>query len=108
MDRYASRLAGHLPDSAGNLQFSLAGEIASLTVELPRPTGAGPDRVLAVNNDRPQPRINLARYFQRYVSYPRSVRRFAADVIHVLDHSYAHVLPAPPGAVSIVTVHDLQ
>ena len=58
----------------------------------------------------PRPPANrLFRAWHKYFAYPRLVRRFAgADVLHVLDHSFAHVLRfARPGAYKIVTVHDL-
>ena len=47
------------------------------------------------------------RFVSRYWSYPRSLRRWRGDVVHVLDHSYAHCLRAFPGMKRVVTVHDL-
>jgi alpha-1,3-rhamnosyl/mannosyltransferase len=48
------------------------------------------------------------RYLTRYWRYPRRLRRYRGDLVHVLDHSYAHCLGAFPGVPSVVTVHDLQ
>jgi alpha-1,3-rhamnosyl/mannosyltransferase len=47
------------------------------------------------------------RYLRRYWTYPRALRRWRGDLVHVLDHSYAHCLRAFPGLPSVVTVHDL-
>jgi glycosyltransferase involved in cell wall biosynthesis len=49
------------------------------------------------------------RVLQKYVSYPFKVKRAArTDVVHLLDHSSAHLLrQVPRGVYKIVTVHDL-
>ncbi|MEM6910838.1 MAG: glycosyltransferase family 1 protein [Verrucomicrobiota bacterium] len=50
------------------------------------------------------------RAWSRYVSYPWVISRRAAsvDVVHILDHSSAHLLPRiDRSTVSVVTVHDL-
>jgi len=47
------------------------------------------------------------RYLTRYWTYPRALRRYRGDLVHVLDHSYAHCLRAFRGVPSVVTVHDL-
>ena len=49
------------------------------------------------------------RAFCRYVAYPLRVRMTVrSGVIHILDHSSAHLLPHVPRAVfKIATVHDL-
>ncbi len=47
------------------------------------------------------------RYRARYWTYPRALRRYTGDLVHVLDHSYAHCLRAFRGTPSVVTVHDL-
>lgn len=47
------------------------------------------------------------RYWARYVAYPRALKRYRADLVHVADHSYAHCLAAFPGVPSVVTIHDL-
>ena len=53
-------------------------------------------------------RMGGPRYVARYWRYPRALRRYRGDVVHVLDHSYAHCLRAFPGVPSVVTVHDLH
>jgi glycosyltransferase involved in cell wall biosynthesis len=102
MDRYASRLAALLPAAAPDLSFNLAGPIAPLTTET--------DAVDRASASRPEPHDwvigEATRYFRRYVSYPLHVARQAADLVHVLDHSYAHLVRGRP-ARSLVTVHDL-
>ena len=52
-------------------------------------------------------RLTGERYSTRYWRYPRALRRHRGDLVHVLDHSYAHCLRAFPGTPSVVTVHDL-
>lgn len=50
------------------------------------------------------------RAWRKYVAYPRESRRAAAqaDLVHILDHSFAHLLRGMPASVfKIVTVHDL-
>jgi glycosyltransferase involved in cell wall biosynthesis len=56
-----------------------------------------------------EPAHRLLRAWHKYFAYPRLVGRIErADVLHVLDHSFAHVLRhAPRGARKIVTVHDI-
>lgn len=55
-------------------------------------------------------RGRLHRGWRRYFAYPAQARQAAkaADIVHILDHSFAHVLkPAPASVFKIVTVHDL-
>lgn len=49
------------------------------------------------------------RYLTRAFLYPRALRawRHHGDLVHVLDHSYAHCLRSFRGMPSLVTVHDL-
>jgi glycosyltransferase involved in cell wall biosynthesis len=102
MDRYASRLAALLPGVAPDLTFALAGPIAPLTSEDEAGHGAVPPADRGPDSDPGEVR----RYFERYVRYPFRVRRQAADLLHVLDHSYAHIVRTHPGR-ALVTVHDL-
>ena len=51
--------------------------------------------------------MNGPRYLTRYWRYPNVLKGQPGDVVHVLDHSYAHCLRAFPGRPSVVTVHDL-
>jgi len=48
------------------------------------------------------------RYATRYWRYPRRLRRWTGDMVHILDHSYAHCLASFPRVPSVVTVHDLH
>lgn len=48
------------------------------------------------------------RYLTRYWRYPRALRAYHGDLVHILDHSYAHCLASFPGLPSIVTLHDLH
>lgn len=50
-----------------------------------------------------------ARYYQRRFGYPATVRRkFQGSIAHVLDHSWADMLPhLPADTLKVVTVHDL-
>ena len=43
----------------------------------------------------------------RYLEYPIKASRFKADVFHVLDHGFAHLLLALDPQRSVVTCHDL-
>jgi glycosyltransferase involved in cell wall biosynthesis len=49
------------------------------------------------------------RAFVKYLVYPSKVRTLrGVQAVHLLDHSYAHLLKfLPPGVRSAVTVHDL-
>jgi glycosyltransferase involved in cell wall biosynthesis len=44
--------------------------------------------------------------FDRYVRYPIAVSRVNADVVHIVDHGYAHLLLGLNGTPTIVTCHD--
>jgi glycosyltransferase involved in cell wall biosynthesis len=46
--------------------------------------------------------------FSRYVGYPWQSRRTAADVHHIVDQSYAHLLYTLDPARTVVTVHDVM
>lgn len=108
MDRYASRLALHLKRYATDLEITVAGEIGGLTIEQPA-SDAG---VISSNPSPfpllPTPGLNeTRRYVARYWTYPYRIRWMQADVLHVLDHSYAHVILSWGRGPRIVTVHDL-
>lgn len=45
--------------------------------------------------------------YLRYVDYPRSIGGVKADLHHVTDHGYAHLLPKLGSGRTVVTVHDL-
>jgi glycosyltransferase involved in cell wall biosynthesis len=108
MDRYAHRLVHGLSQVAPEFSINLAGSISGLTVEQDDADGAPRPRTPA---ELPSPHAaatELLRYWQRYVGYPRRVRRFEADLVHVLDHSYAHVVGRRKKTPTLVTVHDLH
>ena len=48
------------------------------------------------------------RYLARYVRYPRALRNYHPQAVHVADHSYAHCLSAFRGVPSVITIHDLH
>jgi glycosyltransferase involved in cell wall biosynthesis len=55
---------------------------------------------------------NFDRAINRHVDYPRHLRRLVRrepfDVYHVVDHSYAQLVPALPRGRTVVTCHDLD
>ena len=58
----------------------------------------------------PDPPIGLrGRLFLlwRLCWYPLWARRFTADVYHILDHSYGHLLWGLDGNLTVVTIHDV-
>jgi glycosyltransferase involved in cell wall biosynthesis len=62
---------------------------------------------VVVHQQRGLPLPKLSEYRARYVAYPRAVRQAHADVFHVTDHSYAHLVRAAPSGHAVVTCHDL-
>ncbi len=108
MDRYASRLIWHMNDLAQDLEIGVTAKVSKLTVDEEGPRSRSRD-----SGPRPlpvEPKASLSqlhRYFTRYWLYPRRVRGMKADVLHVLDHSYGHVLLGKPHRPAAVTVHDL-
>ena len=51
----------------------------------------------------------LQRFWVRRVTYPRLIRsRVRGGILHILDHSFADLLPhVPAGVRTVVTLHDL-
>ena len=98
MDRYALRLVDGLAEEAPGIDVTLASPISPLTAETDESSHAA-----AGESDRSEVRRHLARYW----SYPRRIGRHRADLVHVLDHSYAHTLSKLTTVPSLVTVHDL-
>ncbi len=86
MDRYAGALLSHL--GAVDRHYVLAAAPANGR------NGSGP-----VSAPR--------RYWDRLVAYPTSLRAYRPDAVHILDHTYAHILRRFPDCPSLVTVHDL-
>jgi len=97
-------MAGHTDD----LEIIVATKIAQLTVD-DGGGGKGPQE----SGPRPislEPGLSLSqarRYLSRYCLYPWKVRRTSANLLHVLDHSYGHILLSKPHRPTVVTVHDL-
>jgi glycosyltransferase involved in cell wall biosynthesis len=93
MTRYARELSHALA--------ALPGERYAISVERPII-----GRHVAGLIDHPQTR-RIDRAWFRYVSYPRTLRDRTADVFHVLDHAYAHLVRALDSTRTVVTCHDL-
>src|SRR5262249_39690510 len=52
--------------------------------------------------------IKLAgRFYHRYINYPAALKHYQGDIIHILDHSYAHLLRGRDPGRTIISVHDL-
>ncbi len=108
MDRYASRLAGGLARHVPDLELTIAGKIAGLTVDPHDSLGGVPIADRSSVQRMPPPGVgDLRRYVARYWRYPRRVRGMQGDVMHVLDHSYGHILLKQRKRPAVVTVHDL-
>ena len=62
------------------------------------------------HDDGPFSRLaeNVGKYRVRYADYPRRVSGESATVHHVVDHSYAHLVPALGARRTVVTCHDLM
>jgi glycosyltransferase involved in cell wall biosynthesis len=115
MDRYAHRLHDWLESTDPGFEVRLAAHIGALTREQANGrSSAGfvrwwtqdvdPSRLIL-----PGPFYGPHRYAARYFFYPQRLKREAkrADVVHILDHSYAHMLTSARKRPVVVTVHDL-
>src|SRR5207302_2367936 len=116
MDKYAHRLHDWLESQDRGFEVRLAAHIGELTRETRNGRGSGgfvrwwtqpvdPTRLIL-----PGPLLGPQRYAARYYLYPRRLRREArrADLIHILDHAYAHMVTSAKHRPTIVTVHDLM
>jgi len=124
MDRYAHRLHDWLESGDFDFHVRLAAHIGALTRDSVGPrTGADkrnsrgtafvrwwtqpvdPSRVVL-----PGPLHGPQQWAARYYFYPWRVKREAkrADLVHVLDHSYAHMIDKAGRRPVVVTVHDLM
>src|SRR5437879_4295159 len=124
MDKYAHRLHDWLESSEFGFHVRLAAHIGALTrdsVGDRAPTrkrrnsrqagvrlvkhAAEPSRVIL-----PGPLHGPQQWAARYYFYPWRVKREAkrADLVHVLDHSYAHMIERAGRCPVVVTVHDLM
>ena len=119
MDKYAHRLHDWLESSNPGFDVRLAAHIGALTEEVQdgrgkRSSGAftrwliqpvDPSRIVL-----PGPLHGPHQYAARHFFYPWRVKRESrrADLVHILDHSYAHILPSAKKRPVVVTVHDLM
>jgi len=89
MERYADALVDELRSKPGNRVVESFGPTghAWLVRRLPR-------------------RMRI--YYGRYLAYPFSVRKLPADICHIVDHSYGHLLASLPATRTVVTCHDLM
>jgi glycosyltransferase involved in cell wall biosynthesis len=99
MDLVADMLVEHL-------RRDYAGEIAATLVRPPLRRRALSLPVAS----RSAAAFTVDRFSNRLWDYPRHVSRLAGahDVLHVVDHSYAHLVHALPAARVLVTCHDLD
>jgi glycosyltransferase involved in cell wall biosynthesis len=122
MDKYAHRLYDWLESTDPGFEVRLAAHIGALTQEARDGRGArgrrssgafvrwwtqpvDPSRIVL-----PDPLYGPHQYAARRFFYPLRLRREAkrADLVHILDHRYAHMLSAARRRPVIVTVHDLM
>lgn len=56
--------------------------------------------------------VNADRLLNRFVHYPRALAEIVArheyDIYHLVDHSYAQLVPVLPAGRTVVTCHDLD
>ena len=116
MDRYAHRLYDWLESTDPGFEVRLAAHIGALTRETKdgRQSGGYP-RWWAQDVDPtalvlPGPLREPQRYAARYFLYPWWLRREAkrAQLVHILDHAYAHMVTRAHRRPVVVTVHDLM
>jgi len=126
MDKYAHRLHDWLESSDFGLQVRLAAHIGALTRDsVGRRSATGEQRssgrrkafvrwwTQPVDPSRlilPGPFHGPQQWAARYYFYPWRVKREAkrSDLVHVLDHSYAHMIETAGRRPVVVTVHDLM
>src|SRR6267143_2070490 len=118
MDKYAHRLHDWLESSDFGFQVRLAAHIGALTRDSvgrrsdPRRAfvrwwsqPVDPSSVIL-----PGPFHGPQQWAARYYFYPWRVKREAkrVDLVHILDHSYAHMIETAGRRPVVVTVHDLM
>jgi glycosyltransferase involved in cell wall biosynthesis len=126
MDKYAHRLHDWLESGDFGLNVRLAAHIGALTRDSVGRRGStaeqrrsdrrkafvrwwsqpvDPSRVIL-----PGPFHGPQQWAARYYFYPWRVKREAkrVDLVHVLDHSYAHMIEKAARKPVVVTVHDLM
>jgi len=116
MDRYAHRLYDWLESTHPEFEVRLAASIGALTREQGnRRRGSGAfvrwwtQPIDPVDIILPGPLLEPQRYAARHLLYPWRLRREArrTQLVHILDHTYAHTLPSAGRRPVVVTVHDL-
>ena len=129
MDKYAHRLHDWLESSDLGFQVRLAAHIGALTRDSAGRRGAAAVEKREKRSDRrkafvrwwtqpvdpsrfvlPGPLHGPQQWAARYYFYPWRVKREAkrVDLVHVLDHSYAHMIETAGRRPVVVTVHDLM
>ena len=124
MDKYAHRLHDWLESGEFGLSVRLAAHIGALTRDSAGRRGTGEKRsdrrkafvrwwTQPVDPSRvilPGPFHGPQQWAARYYFYPWRVKREAkrVDLVHVLDHSYAHMIETAGRRPVVVTVHDLM
>ena len=124
MDKYAHRLHDWLESGEFGLNVRLAAHIGALTRDSSGRRGGAKKRgdrrqsfmrwwTQPVDPSRlvlPGPLHGPQQWAARYYFYPWRVKREArrADLVHVLDHSYAHMIEKAGRRPVVVTVHDLM
>ena len=129
MDKYAHRLHDWLESGEFGFQVRLAAHIGALTRDSVGRRASADGEKRKERSDRrkafvrwwtqpvdpsrvvlPGPLHGPQQWAARYYFYPWRVKREAkrADLVHVLDHSYAHMIEKAGRAPVVVTVHDLM
>jgi glycosyltransferase involved in cell wall biosynthesis len=125
MDKYAHRLHDWLESGELGFQVRLAAHIGALTRDSVGRRGSLADTrgdrrrafvrwwTQPVDPSRfvlPGPLHGPQQWAARYYFYPWRVKREAkkVDLVHVLDHSYAHMIETAGRRPVVVTVHDLM
>src|SRR2546423_11112273 len=125
MPAHAHGLHDWLESSAFGFRVQLAAHVGALTRDSAGRRGSAGDKrsnrrkgfvrwwTQPVDPSRvvlPGPLRGPQSYAARYYFYPWRVKREAkrADVVHVLDHSYAHMIEKAGRRPVVVTVHDLM
>lgn len=123
MDRYAHRLYDWLESSDPGFEVRLAAHIGELVRDTTNGSGGGrlarrsggyprwwAQEVDPTSFVFPGPLREPQRYAARYFLYPWWLKREAkrARVVHILDHSYAHMITRVHRRPVVVTVHDLM